>query len=229
MLVGYVRGCVLILLLKSTNILREIRMGKRIFLKGNEAVGRGAVAAGCQCYFGYPITPQNEIIEWFARELPKAGGTFVQSQSELGSINMLYGAAATGTRAITSTSSPGWALMQESISHSANAELPVVVVVVQRGGPGQGTIRHAQMDYFSATRGGGPGGYKTIVLAPCSVKESFELVQLSLHLAEKYRNPSIILTDAVIGQMAEVIEERSLNFGPLPEKDWEALMESSFI
>lgn len=195
-------------------------MSERILVQGNEAVGWGAISAGCKGFFGYPITPQNEITEWFARELPKRGGVFLQSQSETGSINMLYGAAATGMRVITSTSSPGWGLMQETMSHAANAELPFVVVLVQRAGPGQGTTRQGQMDYLSVTRGGGQGGYKNIVLAPASVQENCDLVQLAFHLADKYRNPVVVLTDAIIGQMAEPLEIRSLDFGPLPEKEW---------
>ncbi|MFQ5827324.1 MAG: 3-methyl-2-oxobutanoate dehydrogenase subunit beta, partial [Dehalococcoidia bacterium] len=192
-------------------------VAERILVQGNEAVGLGAVAAGCTGFFGYPITPQNEITEWFAREMPKRGGVFVQPQSETGSINMLYGGAATGLRVMTSTSSPGWGLMQEGMSCLANAELPCVVVLVQRAGPGQGTTRTAQTDYLSATRGGGQGGYKTIVLAPASVQENCDLVQLAFHLADKYRNPVVVLTDAVIGQMAEPLETRTLDFGPLPE------------
>lgn len=195
-------------------------MTERLLVAGNEAVGWGAVAAGCLFFFGYPITPQNEITEWFARELPKRGGVFVQSQSETGSINMLYGAACTGVRAMTSTSSPGWSLMLETMSHLSNAELPCVVVLVQRGGPGMGTTRHAQMDYLSATRGGGHGGYKNIVLAPFSVQENSDFVQLAFHLADKYRNPVVVLTDGIIGQMAETLEVRKLDFGPLPPKDW---------
>jgi 2-oxoglutarate/2-oxoacid ferredoxin oxidoreductase subunit alpha len=142
-------------------------MTERMFIRGNEAVGWGALNAGCDGFFGYPITPQNEIPEWFAREYPKRGKVFVQSQSETGSIFMLYGGAAAGFRVITSTSGPGWALMQEGMSTLCAAELPCVIILVQRGGPGQGSIRHAQMDYMSVTHGGGHGGYKNIVLAPC--------------------------------------------------------------
>ena len=130
-------------------------MEERVFMEGNDAVGWSAVLAGCLAFFGYPITPQNEVTEWFARELPKRGGVFVQTQSETGSINMLYGAAAAGVRCITSTSSPGWGLMQETISHLSAADLPAVIWDVQRGGPGMGTTRHSQMDYRSATKGGG--------------------------------------------------------------------------
>lgn len=198
----------------------EILTLERKLLQGNEAICWGAVNAGCLSFFGYPITPQNEITEWFANELPKLGGVYVQSQSETGSINMLYGAAAAGVRCITSTSSPGWGLMQETISHLTNAQLPCVIVLVQRAGPGQGTTQHGQMDYLSATRGGGQGGYKTIVLAPASVQENCDLVQLAFYLADKYRNPVIVLTDAIVGQMAEPLEIKTLDFGPLPDKEW---------
>jgi len=193
---------------------------ERILVTGNEAVGWGAIAAGCLHFFGYPVTPQNEITEWFARELPKRGGCFVQSQSETGSINMLFGAAATGVRAITTTSGPGWGLMQEGISSIANAEVPCVIVNVQRGGPGAGTTRHGQMDYLSVTRGGGQGGYKNIVLAPASVQEIYYLTQLAFYLADKYRNLVILLSDGILGQMIEPLELRSRSFAPLPEKDW---------
>lgn len=195
-------------------------MNDRVLIQGNEAVGWGALHAGCRAFFGYPITPQNEITEWFAREFPPRGLVFVQSQSESGSIQMLYGAASTGTRALTSTSSPGWGLMQEGMSCLANAELPCVVVLVMRGGPGQGTTRHAQMDYHSVTRGGGGGGYKNITLAPWSVQEKYEFTQLAFHLADKWRNPVILLSDGLLGQMVEILEYKNLEFDPLPKKDW---------
>lgn len=196
-----------------------VNMVRKLF-QGNEAICLGAVEAGCLSFFGYPITPQNEITEWFAQELPARGGVFVQSQSETGSINMLYGASAAGVRCLTSTSSPGWALMQETISHMVNAQLPCVIVLVQRAGPGQGTTQQGQMDYLSATRGGGQGGYKNIVLAPASVQESCDFVQRAFYLADKYRNPVIVLTDAIVGQMAEKLEVKPLDFGPLPLKEW---------
>jgi 2-oxoglutarate ferredoxin oxidoreductase subunit alpha len=195
-------------------------LGNRILANGNTAVGWGAISAGCLCFFGYPITPQNEIPEFFARELPKRGGVFVQSQCETAAINMLLGAAATGVRAMTSTASPGWGLMQEGMSNLAAARLPCVVVVVQRVGPGVQFITSAQMDYNSTTKGGGGGGYKNIVLAPASVQETHDLVQLAFHLADKYRNPVIILTDGLVGHLVEPLEIRTLDFGPLPEKDW---------
>jgi len=195
-------------------------MTERMFVQGNEAVGWGALNAGCDGFFGYPITPQNEIPEWFAREFPKRGRVFVQSQSETGSINMLYGGAAAGFRVITSTSGPGWGLMQEGMSHIAAAELPCVVVLVQRGGPGAGSVRHAQMDYLSATRGGGQGGYKNIVLAPSSVQEVHDFVQLAFYLADKYCNPVVVLSDGIMGLIMESFEMKTIEFGPLPEKTW---------
>lgn len=196
-------------------------MGERIFVEGNEAVGWGALSAGCLCYFAYPISPQNEIIEFFAREMPERGAVFVQAQSETGTIGMLYGAAACGVRAMTSTSSPGWGLMQEGMSNLAGARLPCVVVLVQRVGPAVQNLQHAQMDYNSVTKGGGGGGYKNIVLAPASVQETHDLVQLAFHLADKYRNPVVVLTDALMGHIFEPLEVKTLDFGPLPDKgDW---------
>lgn len=197
-------------------------MQDRRLIQGNDAVGWGALAAGCDGFFGYPITPQNEITEFFAREMPKQGRVFVQSESELGSIMMLFGGAAAGFRVMTSTSSPGWGLMQEGMSNLAAAELPCVVVLVQRGGPGQGSIRHAQMDYRSATRGGGGGGYRNMVLAPASAQEMHDLVQLAFHLADRYCNPVVLLSDGILGQTVEAVELQPLDFGPLPEKDWAA-------
>lgn len=190
------------------------------FLMGNEAIAWGAMLAGCRYFFGYPITPQNEIGELFARELPRLGGVFVQVEAEMASIAALYGAATTGVRAMTSTSSPGWALMQEGISCATVAELPMVIAHVQRGGPGQGSISHSQMDYFSVTRGGGHGGYKTIVLAPTYTQEMCDLAQLAFHLADKYLTPVILLSDGLLGRVTETIELRPLEFGPLPPKDW---------
>lgn len=192
-------------------------MGERILVQGNEAIGRGALAADCRAFFGYPITPQNEVIEWFAREYPKQGRVFLQSASETGSINMLTGGAMTGVRAMTSTSSPGWALMQEGLSNLTTAELPCVIVEVQRG---WNTTRHSQTTYKSATTGGGFGDYRTIVLAPDSVQELHDLLQLAFYLADKYRNPVVMLSDAILGQMMEILELKTLDFGPLPEKDW---------
>lgn len=192
-------------------------MAEKVFVQGNEAVGLGALAADCHAFFGYPITPQNEITEWFAREFPKRDRVFLQSASETGSINMLHGGAVAGVRAMTSTSGPGWSLMQEGLSNLANAELPCVIVDAQRG---WNTTRQAQQDYLSITRGGGFGDYRNIALAPASVQETHDLVQLAFYLADKYRNPVIVVTDAVLGQMMEPLELKTLEFGPLPQKDW---------
>ena len=197
-------------------------MSERMFLEGNVAVGWGALSAGCQAFFGYPITPQNEITEFCAREFPKRGKIFVQTQSELGSINMVYGAAASGIRVMTSTSGPGWSLMQETMSHMANAELPAVIVDVQRGGPGGSPIRHAQQDYLMCTRGGGSGDYRNIVLTPASSQECCDMTQLAFYLADKYRNPVIVMSDAITGRLRETVEVESLDFGPVPEKNWVA-------
>ncbi len=195
-------------------------MAERMFCTGNEAIGRGAIKAGVRHFFGYPITPQNDVPEFFARELPKVGGIYVQSESELASINMLFGAAASGVRAITTTSSPGFSLMQEGISGIASAEIPCVLVNVMRGGPGLGTTQTSQQDYYQTTRGGGNGDYRNIVLAPASVQEVYDLVQLAFHLADKHRMIVILLMDAIVGQMAEPLELKEYDFGSLPEKDW---------
>jgi 2-oxoglutarate/2-oxoacid ferredoxin oxidoreductase subunit alpha len=177
--------------------------GPRKLVKGNVALAEGAVQAGLHCYFGYPITPQNEIPEYLSARLPETGGVFLQAESELASINMVLGAASTGVRAMTSSSSPGISLMQEGISFLAGSQIPCVVVNVSRSGPGLGGIKPSQGDYYQATRGGGHGDYRTIVLAPATVQEMFDSAALGFELAEKYRNPVLILADAVIGQMAE--------------------------
>lgn len=195
-------------------------MEKRLFIKGNEALCRGAIKAGCRYYFGYPITPQNDIPEFFAKHLPQVEGCFIQAESEIASINMLLGAAAAGARAMTSSSSPGISLMQEGISYMAGNELPGVIVNIMRSGPGLGGISASQGDYFQATRGGGHGDYRTIVLAPHSVQEMHDLAFLAFGLADKYRNPVIILADAVLGQMQENMVERDLLPMSLPTKDW---------
>jgi 2-oxoglutarate ferredoxin oxidoreductase subunit alpha len=188
-------------------------------VNGNEAIARGAIAAGCKFYFGYPITPQNEIPEYLAKHLREVGGTFIQAESEIASINMLLGAGATGARAMTSSSSPGISLKQEGISYMAGSEIPGVIVNMSRSGPGLGGISPSQGDYFQATRGGGHGDYRTIVLAPFSVQENYDLTIRAFDLAEKYRNPVMILGDALLGQMKEPIILRS----PKPltfDKSW---------
>ncbi len=195
-------------------------MAEKIFCTGNEAIGWGAIKAGVRHFFGYPITPQNEVPEFFARELPKVGGIYIQSESEIASINMLFGAAVSGVRAITTTSSPGFSLMQEGISGIASAEIPCVLVNVMRGGPGLGTTQTSQQDYRQTTKGGGNGDYRNIVLAPSSVQEVYDLVQLAFYLADKHRMIVILLMDAIVGQMAEPLELKEYDFGPLPERDW---------
>lgn len=176
-----------------------------VLMKGNEAIAHAAIRCGCDGYFGYPITPQSEILETLSIEKPweTTGMVVLQAESELASINMVYGAGASGKRAMTSSSSPGVALMQEGISYMAGAEIPGLIVNVQRGGPGLGTIQPSQSDYFQATRGGGNGDYNVIVLAPASVQEMADFVDLAFNLSFKYRNPAMILSDGVIGQMME--------------------------
>ncbi|MBO8166240.1 MAG: 3-methyl-2-oxobutanoate dehydrogenase subunit beta [Thermotogae bacterium] len=181
-------------------------MAEKVMVKGNEAMGEAAVRAGCRLYFGYPITPQSELTEYMSRRLPEVEGTFLQSESEVAAVNMIYGAASTGTRVMTSTSSPGFSLMQEGISYIAGAELPSVFINVVRGGPGLGDIQPAQSDYFQGTKGGGHGDYHLIVLAPSSVQEAVDLVQLAFDLADKYRNPVLVLADGMLGQMMEPVE-----------------------
>ncbi|HEY3417600.1 MAG TPA: 3-methyl-2-oxobutanoate dehydrogenase subunit VorB [Armatimonadota bacterium] len=185
----------------------------RQLMKGNEALCRAAMDAGCSCFFGYPITPQNQVPEYLSLLMPKAGRVFVQAESEVAAINMVYGAAATGVRVMTSSSSPGVSLKQEGISYIAGAELPAVIINVMRGGPGLGNIAPAQSDYFQATRGGGHGDYRTLVLAPNSVQEMYDLTRDAFDLAEKYRNPVLVLADALLGQMMEAV---SLTRPPLP-------------
>ncbi len=180
-------------------------MAETMLMKGNEALARAAILAGCDGYFGYPITPQSELLEYMARELPKAGGVMIQAESELAAINMVYGAAGAGGRVMTSSSSPGISLMQEGISYLACAELPCLVVNVNRGGPGLGTIQPAQGDYFQATKGGGHGDYRIIVLAPASVQEMADCAYQAFDLADKYRTPVMILADGALGQMMEKV------------------------
>lgn len=192
----------------------------KVLMKGNEAVGAAAIAAGCKFFFGYPITPQNEIPEYMSRELPKIGGMFVQAESEVAAINMVYGAAGSGARVMTSSSSPGIALKQEGISYIAGAELPCVIVNMMRGGPGLGGIQPSQTDYFQATRGGGNGDYRLLVLAPANVQELVDLVIEGFDLADEYRNPVMILGDGMIGQMMEPVEFKENKKRDLPNKDW---------
>lgn len=195
----------------------------RQMMKGNEAIAEAAVQAGCRYYFGYPITPQSEIPEYMSRRLPEVGGVFLQAESEIAAINMVYGAAGAGARAMTSSSSPGIALKQEGISYIAGAQLPCVVVNIVRGGPGLGSIQPAQSDYYQATRGGGHGDYRVVVFAPASVQEAVELTQRAFDVADQYRMPAMILGDGVIGQMMEPVEMPEYKPRPLPKKDWAAI------
>lgn len=181
-------------------------MGK-LFLSGNEAFGEAAIRAGCKFYAGYPITPQNELTEYMSRRLPEVGGIFIQAESELAAINMVFGASLSGVRAMTSSSSPGISLMQEGISYLACCELPAVIINVMRGGPGLGNIAPAQADYFQATKGGGHGDYRIIVLAPDSIPEIVRLTILAFDLADKYRTPVMLLGDGMLGQMMEGVDE----------------------
>ena len=178
----------------------------KLLITGNEALAEAAVRAGCRRYFGYPITPQNEIPEYLSRRLPELGGTFVQAESEIAAINMVYGAAAVGERAMTSSSSPGISLMQEALSFMAASELPAVVVNMQRGGPGLGNISPSQADYFQAVKGGGHGDYKLLVYAPSTIQEIVDLTVRAFDKADEYRNPVMILGDGVLGQMMEPVE-----------------------
>jgi 2-oxoglutarate ferredoxin oxidoreductase subunit alpha len=181
---------------------------KMKLVKGNEAVSMGAIAAGCRYYFGYPITPQNDIPEYMSAHMPEAGGVFLQAESEIASINMLLGASATGARAMTSSSSPGISLKQEGLSYMAGSELPGVVVNMSRSGPGLGGIHPSQGDYFQAVKGGGHGDYRLLVLAPDSIQECYDLTMLAFDLADKYRNPVMVLGDAILGNMKESLEPK---------------------
>lgn len=193
---------------------------KKALLKGVEAIAFGALEAECKCYFGYPITPQNEIPELMAKELPKRGGVFLQAESELAAINMVLGACATGTRAMTSSSSPGISLMSEAFSYIAAQELPAVVVNVMRGGPGLGGIEASQGDYFQAIKGSGHGDFHFLVLAPYNAQEAYELAAKAFELAEKYRNPVMILSDAILGQMKEPVILKKLKIKKYPSENW---------
>ena len=194
-------------------------MGKKVLMKGNEALAEAAIRSGCRFYYGYPITPQTELAEYMAKNLPLAGGTFLQAESEIAAISMVYGTSATGRRVMTSSSSPGISLKQEGISYLAGSNLPAVIVNVQRGGPGLGGIQPSQSDYWQATKGGGHGDYHLLVLAPSTVQEMADLTMLAFDLADKYRVQAMILADGTVGQMMEPVElpeARTLAF----EKPW---------
>ncbi|OGV69634.1 MAG: 3-methyl-2-oxobutanoate dehydrogenase subunit VorB [Lentisphaerae bacterium RIFOXYA12_FULL_48_11] len=195
-------------------------MAKRVLMNGNDAIGEGAIRAGCDAYYGYPITPQNELTAYMATHMPEHRRIFIQAESEIAAINMVFGTVAAGKRAMTSSSSPGISLKQEGISFLAGAELPGVIVNVQRGGPGLGNIAPSQADYFQATKGGGHGDYHQIVLAPNSVQEMHDLTIKAFGLAEKYRNPVMILTDGRLGQMMEPLTLYTGRPPVMPPKDW---------
>jgi len=192
----------------------------KVLMKGNEALAAAAIKAGCKYFFGYPITPQNELPEFMSRELPKVGGVFVQAESEVAAINMVYGAAGTGARVMTSSSSPGMALKQEGISYIAGAELPCVIVNISRGGPGLGGIQPSQADYFMSTRGGGNGDYRHLTYAPATIQEAVDLVMEAFNVADYYRNPVIVLGDGMIGQMMEPVEFNEPKKRDLEVKTW---------
>ena len=193
---------------------------ERELMKGNDAMCLGAIRAGARAYYGYPITPQNEATEYMSLHMPRAGGSFIQAESEVAAINMVFGAAAAGVRAMTSSSSPGISLKQEGISYIAMAELPCVVGNIVRCGPGLGNIAPHQGDYFQATRGGGHGDYRTITLAPASVQEMAQLTYQAFDLADEYRNPAVILSDGVIGQMMEPVDLATIPPKDPPVKEW---------
>ncbi len=193
---------------------------EKVLMKGNEALCAAAIRGGCRYFFGYPITPQNEIPEYMSRELPKAGGVFLQAESEVAAINMVYGAAGAGGRVMTSSSSPGIALKQEGISYICGAELPCVIVNISRGGPGLGGIQPSQADYFQSTRGGGNGDYRLLVLAPANIQEAVDLMTEAFDIADYYRMPVMILGDGMIGQMMEPVVFKTPAARELPEKEW---------
>ena len=192
----------------------------KILMKGNEAFGKAAMVAGCKYFFGYPITPQSELPEYLSRELPAIGGTFVQAESEVAAINMVYGAGGCGARVLTSSSSPGIALKQEGITYCAGAEVPCVILNVVRGGPGLGSIQPSQSDYFMTTRGGGDGDYRTPVYAPASVQEACDMIMDAFDVAELYRTPVLVLLDGMIGQMMEPVDfDKPRKQRELPSKE----------
>lgn len=195
-------------------------MAERVMMKGNEAIAEGAIRAGCRFFAGYPITPQNEVPEYMSRRMPEVGGTFIQAESEVSAINMVYGAAGAGARAMTSSSSPGVSLKMEGISYAAGAELPCVIVNVSRGGPGLGGLTPSQADYFQSTKGGGHGDYRLVVFAPASVQEIIDLMYQAFVTADKYRNPAMILADGLLGQMMEPVTLSEVKDLQIPAKPW---------
>ncbi|MEE1013762.1 MAG: 3-methyl-2-oxobutanoate dehydrogenase subunit VorB [Clostridia bacterium] len=196
-------------------------MEKKVLMKGNEALAEAAMRSGCRHFFGYPITPQTELAAYMAKQMPKRGGTFLQAESEIAAINMVYGAAGAGARVMTSSSSPGISLKQEGISYIAGADLPCVIVNIVRGGPGLGGIQPAQSDYFQATKGGGHGDYHLLVYAPSSVQEMADLVGVAFDKADQYRMPAMIMGDGMLGQMMEPVTFKDpIDPTDLPEKEW---------
>jgi len=195
-------------------------MSRKLFMRGNEVIAEAAIEAQCRFYAGYPITPQNEIPEYMSWRMEEAGGVFIQAESELAAINMVYGASAAGARAMTSSSSPGISLMQETISYLCGAELPSVIVNMERGGPGLGNISGSQADYFQAVKGGGHGDYKLLVYAPYNLQELWDLTMLAFDKADEYRNPVMILGDGILGQMMEPFTPTPYVKPELPEKTW---------
>lgn len=198
-------------------------MSKKVLMKGNEAIGEAAIKSNCQCFFGYPITPQTEVAAYLSRRMPQIGRTFLQAESEIAAINMVYGCAGTGTRCMTSSSSPGISLKAEGISYIAGAELPCVIVNIVRGGPGLGSIQPAQSDYFQATKGGAHGDFHMPVYAPASIQEMVDLIQEAFDVADIYRTPCMIMGDGMLGQMMEPVEFKERVQRELPSKDdWKA-------
>jgi len=231
MAAGYVQLCARILRLRYIEIEKKKlknqklkivgkKLIKKALMKGNEALAEAAIQAGCRFYAGYPITPQNEVPEYMSWRMPEAGGTFIQAESELAAINMVFGASATGTRAMTSSSSPGISLKQEGISYLAGAELPAVIANIQRGGPGLGNISGSQADYFQTVKGGGHGDYKLLVYAPWNLQEMWDLTMKAFDKADEYRNPVMILSDGVVGQVMEPLTKTPYIQPELPPKGW---------
>ena len=198
----------------------ETITNKKVLMKGNYAIANAAVMSGCQCYFGYPITPQSEIGEFMSGKMQELGRGYVSAESELAAINMVMGACSTGVKAMTSSSSCAVSLMQEALSYACSDELPVVLVSVMRGGPGLGNIYPSQGDYIQSTRGGGNGDYRTLVLAPSTVQECFDLTQKAFYLAHKYKNPTILLADGLLGQMMEPLEFKEYPYPEVDNSSW---------
>ncbi|WP_027633202.1 3-methyl-2-oxobutanoate dehydrogenase subunit VorB [Clostridium hydrogeniformans] len=197
-------------------------MGQKVLMKGTEAIGEAAVKAGCQSFFGYPITPQTEVSAYLSKRMPQIGRVFLQAESEVAAINMVYGAAGTGVRCMTSSSSPGISLKAEGISYIAGAELPCVVINIVRGGPGLGGIQPAQSDYFQATKGGAHGDFNMPVYAPASIQEMVDIIQDAFDVADIYRTPVMVMGDGMLGQMMEPVEFKEREAKKLPEKTWAA-------